>query len=205
MKPAEIEAKPNIVRRLYDWVLSWADSKYAAQALLLLAFAESSFFPIPPDVLLVALALSVPGRAFRYALLCTVGSLLGGFFGYYIGKFGYASVGQPIIDFYHAQDLMLAIKARYDAYGFWGVLVAAITPIPYKVFTISSGFFSFNLLEFAAASVIGRSFRFFLVAGLIWKFGEPIRGFIDKYFNLVVTIFVILLIGGFFIVKFVLK
>ncbi|RMF70258.1 MAG: DedA family protein [Calditrichaeota bacterium] len=195
-------AKKSSVRRLYDWVLSWAESRYSTAALFLLAFAESSFFPIPPDVLLIALAISAPTRAFRFALICTVGSLTGGIVGYGIGLFGYESVGRPIIEMYHGQNLMYSIKVKYDTYGFWGVLVAAITPIPYKVFTISSGFFRFNFPEFLAASLVGRTFRFFLVASLIWKFGAPIKGFIDKYFNILVTAFVILLIGGFLIIKF---
>ncbi|MFQ5752364.1 MAG: YqaA family protein [bacterium] len=192
----------NIVRRLYDWVLSWAESTYGTVALFLLAFAESSFFPIPPDVLLIALAISIPTKAFRYALICTLGSLLGGICGYMIGFYGYEMIGRPIIDLYNAHELMANIKAKYDTYGFWGVLVAAITPIPYKVFTISSGFFSFNFIEFFSASVVGRTLRFFAVAGLIWKFGPSIKNFIDKYFNLLAIIFVILLILGFVVIKY---
>ena len=197
----EIGERRNYIRRLYDWVLGWAESPYSGYALFVLAFAESSFFPVPPDVLLIALAISMPTKAFRYALICTVGSLAGGLVGYGIGLFGYASIGQPIIDLYNAEALMHRIKQQYDTYGFWGVLIAAITPIPYKVFTISSGFFKFSFAQFLLASVIGRSVRFYLVAALIWKFGPPIKLFIDKYFNLVVTLFVILLIGGFLIIK----
>ncbi|MFQ5751993.1 MAG: YqaA family protein [bacterium] len=156
-------------------------------------------------MLLIALAISKPSRALKFALICTVGSLSGGIVGYGIGSFGYEAIGRPIVEFYNGQELMEAIKHKYDLYGFWGVLVAAITPIPYKIFTISSGFFDFNFNEFIFASIIGRSFRFFAVASLIWKFGIPIKSFIDKYFNLLATVFVILLIAGFVIIKFFLN
>ena len=169
----------------------------------LLAFAESSFFPVPPDILLIALSLSINRKAFYYALICTVGSVLGGIVGYYIGMYGYEAIGKPIVDFYHGQDVMNAIKLKYDQYGFLGILIAAITPIPYKVFTIASGVFNFDFLLFVLASIIGRSLRFFIVAGLIWKFGHPIREFIDKYFNLLACIFVVLLVGGFLLIKYV--
>ncbi len=197
-------SKPNIIRRLYDWVLSWADSRYGVTALFFLSFAESSFFPIPPDVLLIALAISIPTKSFRFALICTLGSILGGILGYSIGILGYESIGKPIIDLYNGHAIMDGIKAQYDTYGFWGVLVAAVTPIPYKVFTISAGFFEFDFFQFIFASIIGRTFRFFAVAALIWKFGAPIKSFIDKYFNLLATLFVFLLLLGFFVIKFAL-
>jgi len=192
-----------LLKRLYDWVLHWANTPYGTPALFVLAVAESSFFPVPPDVLLIALALGVPRRAFRFALICAVGSVLGGIAGYGIGYFGYEAGGKPIIDFYHGQAVMAEVEALYNQYGFWGVLVAAVTPIPYKVFTISSGFFRFEFGLFMVASIIGRSFRFFLVAGLIWKFGPPIKSFIDRYFNALCIIFVILLIGGFVLLKYI--
>ncbi|GBD99512.1 SNARE associated Golgi protein [bacterium BMS3Abin07] len=192
------------LRRLYDWVLHWADTPYAVPALFLLAFAESSFFPVPPDILLIALAISIPTRSFRYAMVCTAGSIIGGVVGYIIGFYGYEAIGRPIVEFYHAQGIMSAIKMKYDQFGFWGVLVAAITPIPYKVFTISSGFFRFDLWLFLLASVIGRSLRFFAVGALIWKFGAPVKGFIDRYFNLLGYIFIILLVGGFIVIKYLL-
>ena len=192
-----------IIKKLYDWVLHWAETPYGVPVLLLLAFAESSFFPVPPDILLIALSLSINRKAFYYALICTVGSVLGGIVGYYIGMYGYETIGKPIVDFYNGQAVMNAIKLKYDQYGFLGILIAAITPIPYKVFTIASGVFNFDFLLFVLASIIGRSLRFFVVAGLIWKFGHPIREFIDKYFNLLACIFVILLAGGFLIIKYV--
>ena len=194
--------KINFARKLYNWVLSWAESPHSTYALFLLAFAESSFFPIPPDVLLIALAISKPTKAFRYAAVCTIGSLLGGIVGYMIGFYGYEAIGQPIVELYNGQEIMLSIKEKYDMMGFWGVLIAAITPIPYKVFTISSGFFSFSFSQFMLASIIGRSFRFFAVALLIWKFGPPIKSFIDRYFNLLAALFVVLLALGFVLIKY---
>lgn len=193
-----------LLKKLYDWVLHWAETPYAIPALFLLSFSESSFFPVPPDVLLIALAISIPKKSFRYATICMVGSVLGGIVGYGIGQFGYEAIGKPIVDFYHGQEIMVMIKNRYDQYGFLGILIAAITPIPYKVFTIASGVFEFNFPLFVLASIIGRSTRFFIVAGLIWKFGPPIKEFIDKYFNLLCTVFIILLVGGFLVIKYLL-
>lgn len=182
-------------------MLSWAQTPYAVPALFLLAFAESSFFPIPPDVLLITLAISIPARAFRYAAVCTAGSVLGGIVGYMIGHYGYEAIGRPIVHFYHGESVMDAIKVQYDQHGFWGILVAAVTPIPYKVFTIASGVFRFDFGSFVTASVLGRSTRFFVVAALIWRFGPAMRDFIDKYFNWLSYAFMALLIGGFILVR----
>ena len=193
-----------LIKKLYDWVLHWAETPYAVPALFLLAFAESSFFPIPPDVLLIALAISIPKKAFKFAFICMLGSVIGGVLGYGIGLYGYESVGKPIVDFYHGQEVMELIKTKYDQHGFLGILIAAITPIPYKVFTIASGVFKFDFWLFTLASIIGRSTRFFIVAALIWKFGSPIRNFIEKYFNLLSMLFMILLIGGFLLIRYVL-
>lgn len=192
-----------IIKKLYDWVLHWANTPYAVPALFMLAFAESSFFPVPPDVLLIALAISIPKKSFKYATICMAGSVLGGVLGYGIGLHGYEMVGKPIVDFYHGQEIMNMIKLQYDQHGFLGILIAAITPIPYKVFTIASGVFEFDFWSFFAASVLGRSTRFFVVAALIWKFGPPIKDFIDKYFNILCGVFMVLLIGGFLIIKYV--
>lgn len=192
-----------IVRNLYDWVLHWADTPYGVPALFILAFAESSFFPVPPDLLLIALAISIPTRAFRYALVCSIGSVLGGMLGYFIGFEFYDLIGKPIIEFYHGQAKFAEIKALYDQYGTWAVFIAGLTPIPYKVFTIASGVFHFKFLNFMLASIISRSLRFFLVSTMIWYFGPTIKGFIDKYFNLLVIIFTIGLIGGFVVLKYV--
>jgi membrane protein YqaA with SNARE-associated domain len=192
------------IKKLYNWVLHWAETPYALPALFLLAFAESSFFPVPPDVLLITLSLSINRKAFNYAFICLSGSVLGGIVGYGIGLYGYEAVGRPIVEFYHGQEVMNSIKLQYSQYGFIGILIAAITPIPYKIFTISSGVFTFDFKMFVLASIIGRSTRFFIVAALIWKFGPPIRDFIDKYFNLLSYVFIILLVGGFILLKYVL-
>lgn len=192
-----------IIKKLYDWVLHWAETPYGIPALFLLSFSESSFFPVPPDVLLIALAISIPKKSFKFAMICTVGSVLGGVLGYGIGLYGYEMVGKPIVDFYHGQEIMNMIKLQYEQHGFVGILIAAITPIPYKVFTIASGVFEFDFFSFLTASIIGRSTRFFIVAGLIWKFGPSIKNFIDKYFNILCIAFMVLLAGGFFILKYV--
>ena len=191
------------IKRLYDWVLHWAETPYAIPALFLLSFSESSFFPVPPDVLLITLAIAIPKKAFKYALICMIASVLGGILGYCIGLYGYETIGRPIVDFYHGQEIMNTIKLKYDEYGFLGILIAAITPIPYKVFTIASGVFEFDFGSFMLASILGRSTRFFIVAGLIWKFGPAIKDFIDRYFNILSIIFVILLAGGFILIKYV--
>lgn len=192
-----------MIRRLYDWVMHWAETPYAVPALFILAFAESSFFPIPPDVLLIALAVSIPARSYRYALVCLAGSVIGGVLGYAIGVFGYDVIGKPIISFYNGEQVMERVNELYTTHGFWGVFVAALTPIPYKVFTIASGFFKFNFWAFLAASVFGRGLRFFAVGALIYFCGPRIKEFIDKYFNLLAIAFAVLLVGGFLLIKLV--
>ncbi|HOE27967.1 MAG TPA: YqaA family protein [bacterium] len=189
------------LRRLYDWVLHWADTPYAAPALFLLAFSESSFFPVPPDVLLIALVMGARRRWFQYALLCTIASILGGLTGYGIGYWLMDTVGQRIIAFYHAQEYYRQVMEWYSRYDYWIVFIAALTPIPYKVFTIASGAFHMNIPGFMVISMLGRGMRFFLVAGLLFWFGPPIQRFIDRYFNLLSFLFVILLIGGFLVIK----
>lgn len=190
-----------LLRRAYDWVLSWADSRYGAVALFLLAFAESSFFPIPPDVLLMALALGARKKSLYFALICSIGSVLGGLAGYAIGAFAFDAIGRPIIEFYGAADKYDSIGKLYEEHGFWIVFLAGFTPIPYKVITIAGGVFKISLLPFTVASIVGRSARFFLVAGLIHAFGEPVKAFIDKWFNLLTVVFSVLLIGGFVLLK----
>tara|TARA_Y100001934_G_scaffold85587_1_gene106307 strand:+ start:261 stop:878 length:618 start_codon:yes stop_codon:yes gene_type:complete len=198
----EPEARPNIIRRSYDWVLSWADTPYGVPALFLLAFAESSFFPIPPDVLLIALAVAAPTRALKFAAVCTAGSVLGGLAGYGIGYYAWGALGQPIVEFFNGGEKMAQIEALYKTHGALGILIAAITPIPYKVFTIFSGMMKYDLATFFAASVVGRGFRFFLVAGLISWFGPTVKVWIERHFNLAVTAFTILLVGGFVLIRF---
>jgi membrane protein YqaA with SNARE-associated domain len=194
--------KPGLVRRIYDWVLGWAETPYGIPALFILAFAESSFFPVPPDVLLIALALAAPARSFKFAFYAMLASVLGGMLGYAIGVWGYQAIGADIVAFYDGEAVMEKVRVLYDEYGFWGILTAAITPIPYKIFTIASGVFAFDFASFTIASVLGRSVRFFLVAGLIWKVGPSIKNFIDSYLNLLAFLFVVLLIGGFAIISY---
>jgi len=193
-----------ILKRLYDWVLSWADSEYGTLALFLVAFSESSFFVVPPDVLLIALAVSRPERAFYYASVSTVGSVIGGMFGYIIGLKVMETVGIPILSFYDIMDKFEYVAATYNQYDAWAVGIAGFTPIPYKLFTIAAGATKINFLIFSFASLISRGARFFIVGGLIFLFGARIKDFIEKYFNLLSIVFVILLVGGFIVVKLIL-
>lgn len=194
--------KPGLVRRLYDWVLSWADSPYGSVALFVLAFAESSFFPIPPDVLLIALAISRPKKAFHYALICSLGSVLGGIAGYGIGLFLMDTIGVKIFSAYGLMEKYSYVQAMYIKYDAWAVGIAGFTPIPYKLFTIAAGGFKISFSVFVIASIISRSLRFFIVAGLIYLYGERIKAFLDKYFNLLTILFTVLLIGGFVVIKY---
>jgi membrane protein YqaA with SNARE-associated domain len=199
---AMARATKNPLRKLYFWTIHWADTKYAIPALAFLSFIESSFFPIPPDVLLMAICFSAPRKWFIAAFWCTIASVAGAVFGWYLGWGLWEVVGQPIVKFYHGEEVMLQVKELYDTYGFWGVLVAAITPIPFKVFTIASGVFQFNLPLMIFASIIGRGFRFFLVAGLIRLFGNRVRTFIETRLELMLILGTILGIGGFVALKF---
>lgn len=188
-------------RRAYRWVLGWADRPGGPKALFWIALMESSFFPVPPDALLIPLGLGKPERAMRFALICAVGSVTGGVLGYAIGYGFMDTLGKAILDFYGGHQTFADIKADFDQYGFWVVFTAGFTPIPYKVFTIAAGAFHINFPVFVAASAVSRSARFFLVSGLIrWK-GEAARDFIDKYLNWLIVAFTILLIGSFFLLK----
>ncbi|MCG2681630.1 MAG: DedA family protein [Kiritimatiellae bacterium] len=190
-------------KRLYQWVLHWADTVYGVPALFVLAFAESSFFPIPPDVLLIALALARPRRSLWYAAVCSVGSVLGGMAGYGIGYFFWDTLGQPIINFYHAQATFATVQGYYRENAFFYVFTAAFTPIPYKVFTIAGGICQIQFWQdLILGSLIGRSLRFFLVAGMFYFFGPPIKKFIDRYFEILTILFGVLLIGGFLVIKY---
>ena len=194
-----------MLRRLYDWTMSLAATRHAEKALFGVSFIESSIFPIPPDVLLILMVLARRESWLRLALICTAGSVLGAFLGYAIGMFLFETVGQPILAFYGKAESFQQLSAWYNtsSWGGWAIFGAAITPFPYKVVTIFSGTTGFNLALFAVISVIGRGFRFFLVAGLLYHFGEPIRIFIEKYLNLLFVLFIILLLGGFYAIKFV--
>ncbi len=201
--PAAAAAKLPIHRRLYNWVLHWAETPYAPWALFLIAFAESSFFPIPPDVLLIALVLGKPEKAFWFASICTAGSVLGGIAGYVIG-WGFWEATQEL--FFRIPGLtpeaFAAQQKRYDEWGLTIVFLAAFTPIPYKLITISAGVFKISFLPFVVASIVGRGARFFLVSGLLYRYGETIRPYIDKHFEKLALAFGVLLVGGFVAIKY---
>lgn len=192
------------LRKLKAWVESYAEKPYAEWALFIIAFVESSFFPIPPDVLLIAMAVMVPTKAFRYALICTVGSVLGGVFGYFIGMAFYEAIAIPILNFYGAMGHYESVRVLYQEHAFWAILAAGFTPVPYKVFTIAAGAFEVSILTLIVASIIGRGARFFLIAALFYFFGATIKKFIDKYFEILTIVFLIFLIGGFVIIRFIL-
>ena len=189
-----------LLRKLYKWTLHWADTKYGIWALAALSFAESSFFPVPPDVLLIALCAGKPKKSFYFAFICTIASVLGGIFGYFIGSQLW-SIAEPILQFYGWYDKIHQIGDLYHNYAAWAVSISGFTPIPYKIFTITAGYFKINLGVFIIASTLSRAARFFLVSSLIFIFGEKIKQFINKYFNLVTILFIILLIGGFIVLK----
>ena len=193
-----------LVRRLYDWVLHWAETPYGGPALFLLALVESSVFPVPPDVLLIALCIALPSRAWRFALLTSAGSVLGGLIGYGIGWGAWPLVDTFFFDYIpgFTPAVFERVQGLFAEYDFWVVFTAGFTPIPYKVITIGSGVFNINLPVFLVASVISRSLRFFLVAWLLHRYGSGMREFIDRYFNLLSIIFVLLLLGGFLLLKY---
>ena len=192
------------IRKLYDWVLQWATTPYALPVLFIIAFVESSFFPIPPDILLIAMVVASPIGWFRFAFVCSVGSVLGGMFGYLIGYQFMDLIGNRIVAFYHFQGKWGKIGLLYDKYNAWAVAAAGFTPLPYKVFTLSAGAFKINFPTFVLASALSRSARFFLVAALMYKFGPPFKILIEKYFNIFTIVFMILLVLGFFILKIIL-
>ena len=198
---------------MYIWILHWADTKWGVPALFLLAFAESSFFPIPPDVLLIALCLGATKKSFRFSTICTIGSVLGAMGGYLLGYFLWQTPSgefTSIANFFFRSipgftvEEFAHIRSLYEQYDFWIIFTAGFTPIPYKLFTITSGVFNIDFVMFVIASIVSRGLRFFLIGGLIWKFGAPIKTFIDKYFNLLAVAFTVLLIGSFFLVKYIL-
>lgn len=171
-------------------------------ALAAVSFIESSFFPIPPDVLIIAMTLAARARAWRIAVVATAASVAGGLFGYFIGAVLFQEIGRPILDFYGYAEQYGQFKGLFDEWGWWIVIFAGVTPFPYKVITIASGVADLNLVVFMVASVLSRGFRFFVVAALLWKFGPPIRDFIEARLGILFTIFIIGLIGGFVAVKY---
>ncbi|MDT8335384.1 MAG: YqaA family protein [Desulfurivibrionaceae bacterium] len=193
--------KTGLLHRLYEWTLDWLQTPYGVWVLFFVAVAESSFFPIPPDVFLMALCISCPEKSFRYASICAAGSVLGGMFGYGLGFWFMDIIGSRIIEIYGLADKYQLVQELYQKYDAWAVGVAGFTPLPYKVFTITAGAFKINFPTFVAVSLLSRSARFFLVAGLIYHFGAPIRTFIERYLNLLTIILLALLLAGFVLVK----
>jgi membrane protein YqaA with SNARE-associated domain len=191
-----------MLRALYDWVIRLAGSPRAIPAMGLVAFAESSFFPIPPDVMLVPMVLANRDKAFRIALVCTVCSVLGGLLGYAIGYAFFETAGAWLIKAYGMQAGLEKFREQYAHWGIWIILIKGLTPIPYKLVTIASGVAHFDLFTFVWASIVTRGVRFFVVAALLWKYGEPIRAFIEKRLALVTWLFLIALVGGFVAVKY---
>lgn len=198
--------RPGWVRRLYDWVLHWADTPHGERALFGLSFAESSFFPIPPDPLLMALCLGAPKKSLRFALVTTVASVVGGLVGYAVGAGAWQVLGDWFYQYVPgvSPEAFARVQGLYDRYDFWAVFLAGLTPIPYKVFTLSSGVFGINLGIFVVASALSRGLRFFAVAVLIYRFGPPVSRFIDRYFNVLTWVFGILVVLGFLVVELVL-
>lgn len=191
-----------MIRKLYDWVIGLAEHPRALWALAFIAFIESSVFPIPPDVLMIPMIIAAPHRAFLIAGIATVSSVLGGLFGYWIGYALFEEIGRPVLEFYGKDTYFGEFSERYNEFGAWAVLIAGVTPFPYKVITILSGTTALSLPVFLVASVVARGLRFFIVAGLLWKFGAPIRDFIERRLGLMFTLFMVLLIGGFAAIRF---
>ncbi len=191
-----------MIRRLYDWTLSLAASPHALWFLAIVSFVESSFFPIPPDVLMIPMIIARPSRAFLIATVCLVASVLGALLGYYIGYGLFESVGRPILELYGKDDSFAEMSATFNQYGAWAVIVAGVTMLPFKVITIASGVTGLSLPVFIGSSIIARAIRFYLVALLLWKFGEPIRDFIEKRLTLMFTLFCVILVAGFLAIGF---
>lgn len=193
-----------MLRRLYDWTMSLAAGRHAPVALAAVSFAESSFFPIPPDVMLIPMVIARRARAFFYAALATVSSVIGGMAGYAIGYFVFEAIGVPILNFYGKADDFAGFTQMFNEYGVWILIIKGMTPIPYKILTIAAGVAHMDFVAFILASIVARAMRFFIVATLLFFFGEPVRKFVEERLTLVTTIFVVLLIGGFVAVKFLL-
>jgi membrane protein YqaA with SNARE-associated domain len=188
--------------RLYGWTMDQAAGRHAVPALSAVSFAESSFFPIPPDVMLVPMCLADRARAFYFAMVCTVSSVAGGVFGYAIGYFLFESIGRVIVDLYGLQRGFDAYQLAFAQWGLWIILIKGLTPIPYKVVTIASGVAAFDPLVFIAASIVTRGARFYVEAALLWRYGAPIRSFIERRLNILMWIFLIALVGGFVVIRF---
>jgi len=190
-----------MIKAIYNWTIKLSATRYALWALAIVAFAESSFFPIPPDILLIPLIIAKPKNAYLIAFIAMVASVFGGGLGYYIGLKLYETVGIIIINFYHAQQLFLDFQAQFNKYGAAAVLFAGVTPFPYKIITISSGIAGMPIYQFFIFSIIARGARFFIIAILLRLYGEPIRNFIERHLNLLFIVFMVLLVLGFLLIK----
>ncbi|HKM71616.1 MAG TPA: YqaA family protein [Stellaceae bacterium] len=191
-----------MIYRLYSRTLAVAAHRHAMAALALIAFAESSFLPLPPDILLVPMTLAQPRRAWLIAAVCTIASVTGGYVGYAIGYFLFDTIGLRVLEFYHMMDKYEAFKAAFAEWGAWIIIIKGLTPIPYKLVTIASGAAQFDLVTFTLASLVSRSLRFFLLAALLWRFGEPIRDFIERRLMLVTSLAAAALVGGFVVLRY---
>lgn len=187
----------SFIRRLYDWTLRLSAHPRAKTWLAIVSAVESSVFPIPPDIMLIPMCIADRSKSFLYATICTVSSVMGGIAGYAIGYFLYETIGIKVIDFYGMADKYAHLQETYQAYGGWIILAKGMTPFPFKILTILSGAMHMNLVVFICSSIIARAMRFYLVAALIWKYGAPIQVFIEKYLGWLTFLFLILLIGGF--------
>ena len=192
-----------LLRSLYNWTLKKAENKYSSWILSIVAFAESSFFPVPPDILLIPMIIAKRVKAWTYAFICTSSSVLGGIVGYAIGYFFYNSIGVLIVDAYHLSNSFNTFESYYNEYGILIVLGAGFTPFPFKFITIASGVFNLNIILFIITSIMARGLRFYLLAGLLFIFGEKIKVLIDKYFNMLAILFIILLVGSVLLIKFI--
>ncbi|MFY0597293.1 MAG: DedA family protein [Cognatishimia sp.] len=191
-----------MLKNLYNWTMRLADHPRALWALAFVSFIESSMFPIPPDIMMIPMILAAPHRAWLIALVAMISSVAGGVLGYAIGSFAFDQIGQPILESLGKGDAMAEFNTRFNDFGFWAVLGAGITPFPYKVITIMSGWTGMPIATFIATSILARGLRFFIVAALLWKFGDPIRNFIEKRLGLMFTLFLIVLFGGFMAVRY---
>jgi membrane protein YqaA with SNARE-associated domain len=194
----------NLIRRIYDWTIRLSAHKHAVWALAGISFAESIIFPIPPDAVLLPMCLANRRRSFFYASVCVISSVLGGVVAYMIGYFLYDTIGKGIVYFYGMDEEFVTLKATYDEWGGWLLVAKGFAPVPYKLMAILSGVLQMNILVFAIASAGGRAIRFFTLAALAWKFGEPVRHFIEKYLTVVFFVFLTLIIAGFVMLKYLL-
>ena len=184
--------------------MEWLEKPFGIYVLFAIAFVESSFFPLPPDVFLIALCMGIPKKSFKYAAVCAVGSTLGGAFGYGLGFWAMDSIGQPIVDWYGLADKYDQVQHLYQKYDAMAIFAAGFTPLPYKLFTITAGAFRLDFVTFLLVSLLSRSARFFLVATCLYFFGAPVKRYIEKYFNILSIVFFILLVGGFVVIKYLL-